>query len=52
MPEEKLDSILRAGAGKQWDPAVIEAFFRARDAIREISHRERANLTLDVQQWI
>lgn len=52
MPEEKLDSILRAGAGKQWDPEVIDAFFRARDAIRDISHRERANLTLDVQQWI
>ena len=31
MPDEKLDAILRDGAGKQWDAAVVEAFFRARD---------------------
>jgi HD-GYP domain-containing protein (c-di-GMP phosphodiesterase class II) len=51
MPEEKLDGILRAGAGQQWDAQVIDAFFRARDDIREISRRERENLALDVKQW-
>lgn len=28
MPQEKAESILRAGAGKQWDPELIDAFFR------------------------
>jgi len=51
MPEEKLDSILRAGAGKQWDAQVTDAFFRARGDIREISGRERSNLGLDVREW-
>jgi HD-GYP domain-containing protein (c-di-GMP phosphodiesterase class II) len=40
MPDEKLDSIIRDGAGRQWDPQVVDAFFRAREAIREISKRE------------
>jgi putative nucleotidyltransferase with HDIG domain len=39
MPDEKIDHILRAGAGKQWDPKVIDAFFQARDDIREIVRR-------------
>jgi putative nucleotidyltransferase with HDIG domain len=37
MPEEKIDAIFRAGAGKQWDPEVVAAFFRARDDIRAIA---------------
>ena len=52
MPEENLDAILRAGAGKQWDALVVDAFFRAREDIREIARREREVLTLDVQQWL
>jgi HD-GYP domain-containing protein (c-di-GMP phosphodiesterase class II) len=51
MPEPKVESILRDGAGKQWDAKVVDAFFRARDAVRAIGGHERANLTLDVQQW-
>ena len=43
--------IFRAGAGKQWDAQVVAAFFAARDDVRAISGSERANLTLDVQQW-
>ncbi len=41
MVDEKLDTILRSGAGQQWDADVVEAFFRARDDIREIARRER-----------
>lgn len=37
MSDEKLDSIIRNGAGKQWDPQVVEAFFAARDDIRQIA---------------
>ncbi|HWB12921.1 MAG TPA: HD domain-containing phosphohydrolase [Pirellulales bacterium] len=39
MSDANLDEILRTGSGKQWDPKVVEAFFRARDDIREISGR-------------
>ena len=42
MPDEKLDAVLRDGAGKQWDAAVVAAFFAARDDIREISRRGRS----------
>lgn len=51
MAAEKVDEIFKSGAGKQWDPEVVDAFFAARDDIRDISRQERANLTLDVQQW-
>jgi putative nucleotidyltransferase with HDIG domain len=40
MSDADLDEILRAGSGKQWDPKVVEAFFRARDDIRGISGRD------------
>ena len=51
MPVEKVDAIFRSGAGRQWDAKVIEAYFSAHEDICEISRNERANLTLDVQQW-
>jgi HD-GYP domain-containing protein (c-di-GMP phosphodiesterase class II) len=51
MPLAKVEDIFRNGQGKQWDARVIDAYFAARDDIQDISRRERANLTLDVQQW-
>lgn len=42
LPDEKIDAILREGAGKQWDPAVIEAFFRIRDELDAIVQEERS----------
>ncbi len=39
MPDERLDAILRGGAGQQWDSRVIDAFFRIRDKIRRIAAR-------------
>jgi HD-GYP domain-containing protein (c-di-GMP phosphodiesterase class II) len=33
LPADRVDNILREGAGKQWDPEVIDAFFRARNDI-------------------
>ncbi|MCS7304807.1 MAG: HD-GYP domain-containing protein [Thermoguttaceae bacterium] len=44
MPMEKIENILRAGAGRQWDPKVIDAFFQAKKDILEIVRRERAEL--------
>jgi putative nucleotidyltransferase with HDIG domain len=43
MPEDNVDRILRAGAGQQWDPQVIDAYFRVRDDIRRICQEEQAN---------
>jgi HD-GYP domain-containing protein (c-di-GMP phosphodiesterase class II) len=51
MPIQKVDEIFKNGTAKQWDPRVVEAFFAAHDDICAISNSERANLTLDVQQW-
>jgi HD-GYP domain-containing protein (c-di-GMP phosphodiesterase class II) len=36
MDDEKLDAIFRNGAGTQWDASVVAAFFKARDAIRQM----------------
>ncbi len=51
MPENKMATIFREGAGSQWDADVVAAFFHALDDIRAISQRERAGLSLDVQRW-
>jgi putative nucleotidyltransferase with HDIG domain len=51
MPEARLDQVLREGAGKQWDPEVIDAFFRARDDIRIIFRRDREPQR-EVAQWL
>lgn len=42
MPDDQVDRILRGGAGKQWDPQVIDAYFRVRDDIRHIYREEQA----------
>jgi len=51
LPDEKIDEIFHAGAGKQWDPAVVDAFFSARDDIREIVRREREEIRIEMGQW-
>ena len=49
MPDEKIDEIFRCGAGQQWDPRVVEAFFRARDEIRRIAHADEEHATRELQ---
>ena len=51
IPDEKLDAILRDGAGKQWDAEVIDAAFQVRDELRRIGKDERHPLSLDVTHW-
>jgi hypothetical protein len=36
MPLDRLEEIFRRGAGQQWDPRVIDAYFAARDDIRHL----------------
>jgi putative nucleotidyltransferase with HDIG domain len=51
LPDEKLDSILRDGAGKQWDAKIVDAAFKVRDELRRIGKEERHPLSLDVAGW-
>lgn len=51
MCQEKLEQVLRGGAGKQWDARVIEAFFRARDDILKISQRDADEHEAAPQWW-
>jgi putative nucleotidyltransferase with HDIG domain len=51
IPDEKLDRILHEGAGRQWDPQVINAVFQVRDELRRIGESDREPLSLDVADW-
>ncbi len=51
LPDEKIDQILREGAGKQWDPEVVAAFFRARDDIRDVVRRGVEQFDIELSQW-
>lgn len=50
MSDDKLDAILRDGAGKQWDAEVVAAFFKARESIRQISQQKVKSVTFDVRE--
>jgi HD-GYP domain-containing protein (c-di-GMP phosphodiesterase class II) len=39
MPAAQVESILAKGAGSQWDPQVIEAFFACKDEVFPIAQR-------------
>jgi HD-GYP domain-containing protein (c-di-GMP phosphodiesterase class II) len=51
MPIEEVESILRNGAGKQWDPRVIAAYFAVREDVQAICRIEREPHDLDVGLW-
>ena len=42
MPIEKVEAILQEGAGKQWDPNVVEAYMQVKDDLNKIVHDELA----------
>ncbi len=42
MADDKIDQIMHGGSDKQWDPDVVNAFFRARDDIRRIIIEEKS----------
>jgi HD-GYP domain-containing protein (c-di-GMP phosphodiesterase class II) len=53
MDDERIDAILREGAGRQWDPAVIDAFFACRERIRAAVHDAAiGSVPLDPLQWV
>ena len=42
MDTEKVEAILREGAGKQWDPDVINAYLRVKEDVEHIARWDRA----------
>ena len=40
LPPPHIDTVLRAHAGAQWDPNVVEAFMDCRDAIYSVIHQK------------
>lgn len=51
MPQAKLEAILRQGAGSQWDPEAIDAYFHVQDAVHAITSSDREPLSLEVGHW-
>ncbi|MGY8769735.1 MAG: HD-GYP domain-containing protein [Pirellulales bacterium] len=51
MPDNKVEAIFREGAGTQWDPTVVEAFFNASEDIKAIIDSEPDDLKFDVSGW-
>ncbi|QDU91377.1 Cyclic di-GMP phosphodiesterase response regulator RpfG [Pirellulimonas nuda] len=51
MHEDKLEAILRNGAGEQWDAEVVSAYLAAIDDIRQIAKTDRDPHSLDVGTW-
>ena len=51
MPIEEVESILRHGAGRQWDPQVVAAYFAVREDVQAICRIEREPHDLDVGTW-
>jgi putative nucleotidyltransferase with HDIG domain len=52
MADERIDEIFRAGAGQQWDPDVVAAFFRVRDDLRAIAHEAPPTGPLSLRQSV
>ncbi len=51
MDDQKLDTVIRQGAGKQWDPRVVEAFFACRDEIRRVSRLKPEEDPIELRIW-
>ncbi|MDZ7615694.1 MAG: HD-GYP domain-containing protein [Patescibacteria group bacterium] len=51
MPSAKIDAIFKAGAGQQWDPEVVDAFFRARADIDVIANSEQLDVLAGLTQY-
>ncbi|MBI1904605.1 MAG: HD-GYP domain-containing protein [Planctomycetia bacterium] len=49
LTDEQLDTIIRGGAGKQWDAQVVSAFFSAREDIRHIAKSELGEPPVDLK---
>ena len=44
MPTEEVDQIFRDGAGKHWDPEVIEAYLATQEDLKAIARHDRSRM--------
>ena len=51
MAIDKVNAILKKGAGQQWDPKIIEAYFRCEGEISKIVNRSVDDSDLAQLQW-
>ena len=51
MPIDKIEEILRLGAGVQWDARVIDAYFDVREDIVAMVNQGRVTLQIEALQW-
>ncbi len=52
MEIERIEAILREGAGKQWDAQVVDTYFAVKADIAEIVSNERDSFQFNQEQWI
>lgn len=52
MPHERVRQIFSEGYNQQWDGAVLDAFYRIEDQIRESVSQDRKQLPLNVKSWL
>ena len=52
MDTEKVEAILREGAGKQWDPDVINAYLRVKEDVEHIAKWDRAQRRVIERDWL
>jgi len=52
LAEDKIGEVFRAGAGKQWDPEIVAAFFRAQVDLREIVHKSSDDDDVEVLTFV
>ena len=52
MDTEKVDAILHEGAGKQWDPDVINAYLRVKEDVEHIAKWDRAGHSVIERDWL
>ncbi len=51
MPVDRVEGIFQDGRARQWDAAVVDAYFAARNDILDIIRQERADLPDNLSAW-
>jgi HD-GYP domain-containing protein (c-di-GMP phosphodiesterase class II) len=52
MPPKRVQKVFQEGAGKQWDAAVVAAFFAIYDELATLLEKDHPSRSLDVETWL